>query len=234
MKKYLIGMAAALLTAGSANASFIMYLDDKSTTGIDVVVQDETVAGILTGIGLTTDPDGRPGDIGTLEYSGSLNNFFLSSSIALSQGTLEAPGSIFDLFSLNVSGGSGELEIGVTDTGFEGDESFVFGIGGTTDGSVSAAAYLDEGNAEFGQGTEIGSVTGLTGLAFDYQSGATVLTGVTNPYSLTVITTLDHSGGRVNVTSFDAAISVPEPSIIALFGLGLAGLGFAGRRRKAK
>jgi hypothetical protein len=49
-------------------------------------------------------------------------------------------------------------------------------------------------------------------------------------FNTTNVLVKDYTTGR-RVQSFEISV-VPEPSIIALFGLGLVGLGFAGRRRQ--
>ena len=46
-----------------------------------------------------------------------------------------------------------------------------------------------------------------------------------------IITLAQNDGGRRNMYGIAAAAAVPEPSIIALFALGLLGLGFARRRK---
>lgn len=233
MKKIIFGvLAATYLVAGPASASFIMYLDDLSTVGKDIVVRDDTLSGLFTSIGLTTDADTASSTTGLLSYSGSVGGFFINATTALSKPVLHGPdASIFDLNSINVSGQAGQLQIGITDTGFTGDHNLSFGIGGTTDGSISASAYMDLNNIEFGQGTLLGSYS-ASGLSFSSNSATTYLSNVTNPFSLTLITSINHQ--KHGVTSFDAAVSVPEPSVIALFGLGLAGLGVAVRRRKTR
>lgn len=58
MKRILFGvLASSYFVVGPVNASFIMYLDDLSTVGKDVVVRDDTLSGLFTSTGLTTDAD---------------------------------------------------------------------------------------------------------------------------------------------------------------------------------
>lgn len=232
MNKFILGTAvAALMAASSANAAFIMYLDDTSTVGIDKIVQDDTLAGALTSIGLTTNGDFNP-VTGAVTYSGSLGLFSVNVTTGISKPLLTGPGTMLDLNSVNVSGGTGTLTIGLTDTDFfPGGVGFLnFNIGGTTSGTISAQAYMDAGNAEFGTGTLLGSMTS-SGPAFSYTSADTIIDH-TSPYSLTLVTTVTHTGAG-QISSFDANV-VPEPSMLALMSLGLIGLGFAGRRKLTK
>ena len=131
----------------------------------------------------------------------------------------------------NVSGGTGTLTIGLTDTDFfPGGVGYLnFNIGGTTSGTISAKAYMDAGNAEFGESTLLGSMTS-SNAAFSHTSEDTII-NPSSPYSLTLITTVTHTGAG-QITSFDANV-VPEPSMLALMSLGFVGLGFAGRRKQA-
>jgi hypothetical protein len=230
MKKLiLVAAAAALMATGSANAAFIMYLDDSSTAGIDQIVQDDTIIGAFTSIGFTTIGDAYSG-AGTVSYSGALNAFNINVTTGISKPVLNGPGTMLDLVSVNVSGGTGTLTIGLTDTDFlTGGVGFInFNIGGTTSDTISAQAYMDAGNAEFGTGTLLGSMTS-DGPAFSYTSADTII-NPTSPYSLTLFATVTHTNG--GITSFDANV-VPEPSMLALMSLGLIGLGFAGRRKLA-
>jgi hypothetical protein len=230
MKHILGAAAAALLAASSANAAFIMTLDDSSTLGIDRIVQDDTLAGVLTSSGLTTtnsDFDFGAG-AGAVGYGGPIGTFLINITGGLSKPIIGEPGTMLDLFSVNVSGGTGTLTIALTDTDFfRGGAGFLnFNIGGTTDGTISAQAYMDAGNAEFGTGTLLGSMTSA-GPAFSHTSAGTTV-NTTDPYSLTLVATVTHDG--FGISSFDANV-VPEPSMLALMSLGLIGLGFAGRRK---
>lgn len=225
-------VAATLFFVGSANAAFIMYLDDSSTTGIDKIVQDDTLAGVLTASGLTTTENDFSAD-GIVTYIGGIGSFSLSVTTGVSKPLISGPGTMLDLNSLTVSGGSGTLNIGLTDTDFlpgGGVGWLNFALGGTTDGTVSAEAFMDTGNAEFGTGTSLGSYASTSLGAFSYNSEG-VGVNTTDPYSLSIFASVTHDIG--DISSFDAAV-VPEPSILALMGLGLVGLGFASRRRQAK
>ena len=231
MKKIILGASAAILMAtSSAHAAFIMTLDDAGTAGIDRIIQDDTLAGVLTSAGLTTSGD-LDSTTGSIVYSGGFGDFLINVTTGLSKPVLDAPGTMFDLNSVTVSGGTGTLTIGLTDTDFlrGGTGSLSFAIGGTTDGTVSASAYMDSANTEFGTGTLLGSMSS-GGTAFSYTSGVTTVGS--DPYSLTIYATVTHQNAG-DASSFDAAV-VPEPSMLALMSLGLVGLGFAGRRKLAK
>jgi hypothetical protein len=219
------------MASSTANAAFIMTLDDSSTAGIDRIIQDDTLAGVLTGSGLiTTTSDSDLGfGTGVIGYAGSFGSFAINMTMGISKPVIGEPGTMLDLMSLTVSGGSGTLTIGLADTGFlRGGAGFLnFNIGGTTDGTISAQAYMDSANAEFGTGTLLGTMTSSDS-AFSYTSaGATVNT--TDPYSLTLVASVTHTNAG-DMSSFDANV-VPEPSILALMSLGLIGIGFAGRRK---
>ena len=233
MKKIIFGTSAAMLmAASSANAAFIMTLDDASTAGIDAIIQDDTLAGVLTSAGFTTDADGSSSMAGVVTYNGGFGSFIVNVTTGISKPVLNAPGTILDLNSVNVSGGTGTLTIGLTDTDFlrGGAGSLNFEIGGTTDGTVSASAYMDATNAAFGMGTTLGSMSTTGTGAFSYSSGVTTVGS--DPYSLSIFTTVTHQNAG-DISSFDASV-VPEPSMLALMSLGLVGLGFAGRRKLTK
>ena len=231
MKKIILGTSAAMMmAASSANAAFIMTLDDAGTAGIDAIIQDDTLAGVLSGAGFTTDGD-TTSTAGVVTYNGGFGSFIVNVTTGVSKPVLNAPGTIFDLNSVNVSGGTGTLTIGLTDTDFlRGSAgSLNFAIGGTTDGTVSASAYMDSANTEFGTGTLLGSMS-ASNSAFSYTSGVTTVGA--DPYSLTIYATVTHQNAG-DISSFDASV-VPEPSMLALMSLGLVGLGFAGRRKLIK
>ena len=57
----------------------------------------------------------------------------------------------------------------------------------------------------------------------------TFVNGCSGNYSLTQLVTLSLPGG--GMFSGDSSLTVPEPSTLALFGVGLLGLGMAFRRK---
>ena len=102
--------------------------------------------------------------------------------------------------------------------------------GSTPYGSIAADSYNQATNT-----VGLGPVVNWQGATF------TGLTAGTYTYQLTGMTLVNWN----NVNSFDAnwtgtlvipdfSVNVPEPSILALLGIGLAGIGFAGRRRSKK
>lgn len=143
---------------------------------------------------------------------------------------------ILDLNSINVSGGTGTLYIRLTDIGFSRLNShYSTAVGGTTSGTVSFQSYLHYSNLEFGDGSDADNLllsdSGLYGPG-SFSSDDSGEINVTGPYSLSIYATVTHTAAG-QVTSFDYAISIPEPATIGLLGIGLLGIGLA-RRKKTK
>ena len=95
--------------------------------------------------------------------------------------------------------------------------------------------YLDETNSAFGTAIQLTNLGPLGPNAFSQSASDSGIVFIGGSYSLTQVITIAHTG--VGTTSFDATLNgagqVPEPSTIALLGLGLAGIGFSRKRKQA-
>jgi len=243
MKKFLcvisMLMFLFLWVSGPAQAAFVLYLDDLSTPGVDVILADNQGVGFATAIGPTTVAD-TLGQLGAMNYMGTAGVFSLNITTGISKPVIgnSFVGSM-DLNSVNVSGGAGTLQIGLTDTDFllTGQDTrglqIINAWGGTTNGSITAQGWLDPANAEFGTGA---FTTGLQGPfgpgAFSATASAPVgVLGTGVPFSLTEAVTITHTAAGQS-TSFNKSLSaVPEPTTILLSGLGLLCIGAYLRRR---
>jgi PEP-CTERM motif len=212
---YILGVAALSVFGSTAQASLILQLTDVGT-GTVVTVNDG-------GVG-----DANP-SAGAVTFVGVVGNFTLNVSTGV-VGTTS-----LDLNSVDQTSAADTLIIMLTNTGYTGAfNSINSQIGGTTQGTVSAIAWIDPTNAAFGHGpsalstANLGS-TSTSPFSRSATSGTIVSTGV---YSLTNQVTITTGAGG-GITSFDQfTSSVPEPTTLWSAGVGVVLCGLAGLRRR--
>jgi len=239
---------ATVSLAGPARGSTILRLTDLNSEHRQIVI-DEAVAGAISDSGLiATAEDSAAGYPSTLMYVGPVGSFDVVVATGNSQPAAGTPaGARIDLVSLVVSGGTGDLEIELTDTDFRLAPGATFielrsNVGGTTDGVVTAEAFLDPANREFGTSIAAGPLGPFDrasgGIATDKSfAGFARTTASLTPgqeFSLTQRAVIRHPGGTGDeATSFDglAEVHTPEPPVLAMCLTGLACLGFWARRR---
>lgn len=215
-------LGGLLLGITPAHATFMLSLESG---GMTEAVQD--------GVGNPLD--------GVVTFNGSLATWAVNVTTGVSKplvGTEET--AKMDLNSIDVSGSAGTLQISLVDTDYNalstsGFDYGLFNVGGTTDGSVAFEVYIDDANdLNPFDGIEVYSGSFGTGAFSDSVAPYTARLGsITDAFSMGIRATITHTNGG-QVTSFDGDVkAVPEPTTLALVGIGLAGIGFArGRRLK--
>ena len=230
-----------MLATATASADMIMFLDDASTAGIDLIIIDDVDGGVgdSTVLGNATTADGNAGD-GIVSFNGTVGTFTVQITVGTSKPILgnqwEA---ILDLFSLSISGGAGEITVGISDTDYELDfptgnmTNLILSLGGTTRGEVSAVAGVDFDNQNFAADYIIASPTfdgASNGGAFAWSDSTAVV--YEDPFSLSLAVTVAHDGAGISSVDAELSLPVPEPGTLALLGVALVGAAVLNRRRR--
>jgi len=205
-----------------SEAAFTMWLCDQAfCSGGTVTIISDNGAGDLTAA--TT---GR-----ITAFMGGVGGFnAFDVEIGLTKPEIGSAGSPeMDLSFNALSAGAAEAWLYISDTDFTGITSLSINIGGTTQGTVWSALYGGSDNTLGTLAGPIASIGPFSGGAFSGASAGAAVGSVANPYALTYEVHIKHAGA--GLTTGDGHV-IPEPGMLALLGLGLAGLAQA-RRRKA-
>lgn len=208
---------SSLAIATPADAALKLRITDLDAPGSTVTIEDQSA-------------------LDSIAAEGSVNHFFSNTnwSVVVSTVFSKPLASLPELMHLNVavfSNNAGRIKVEATDTNFGAfDTPSIFmtdiSINGAT---VDASTHINTSNIEFditGAGAkQLHQYNGGSG--FDIKA---TYADAGSPFSLTMSTVITHV--TAGATSFDYEARIPEPTSIALMGLGLLSIGLLSARRK--
>jgi len=234
--KSLIGrksvLLAGILSAGlvfsftvPANAGFVVKIEVAGGSGPTTVFDQDFVAAV--------------GDFADGNAAANAINFILNAfdgwSVIFPNATTSDPalglghGAFLTLGALTTaSAGPGVLTIWTTATDFVdlgAITNFLFDVTKSGIGDMTADLYVDDGNAEFAETTNVVSLSPFPGNIGLSGSGTVA---VTDPFSMTIKYVITHLGAGQSSREGAARIA-PIPGALLLFLSALVGLGLTGR-----
>lgn len=231
----LILAVSALLGASQARAALMMSLDRLTTAGAPVgdpalVITDEGAGDGLPGVPFELKP-----------IPITIDGFAVTVARAVTSPVAGPIPEIDLLYNVINTGVRSRFEIKTTATDFTdagAANQFLSAVSATSSGGdlISIETYVDDANTPFGTGTLLSSfgpaiVTGLTPFSDHSFDNVGLLT---DPYSMTIVLTVEldpgkSMGGDLNITKV-----VPEPStyVMGLMGLVLLGAYAWNRKRR--
>ena len=191
---------------------------------------------LTSGASSITVMDGPGGDgvlDGFVNYTGALGGFVMNFTGGLSSPPLAPPVPHLDLATQNVSGGPSSITIELSETGLSNTGTHWFNTvwSVATRGTASLKVFVNADDSLFndsGTGTQVADLTAGSPGGFFTTRG---LAATDSSYAVTLAWTIVHTNAG-QVTSGNAEFQIPEPGSLALFGIGLLGLGGLVLRRQ--
>lgn len=224
-------LALTLLVSTPAHALFVARIcnDLQCQGGDDLIIQDNAAGDTI-------------GATGAISFSASAFGYSLLVNTAQSKPMLGGAGAPqLDLtFSATTSGAAGNVFLYVSDTDFTlASGTFALTLGGTNSGGSGGdqgRAWGGTSNTEFqfSGANLLASIGPLTTTAFSADTTGT-FSASTNPYSLTIGTTISRQTAGTSTGDLNLQISaVPEPSTWAMMLIGPALIGLVMQRRRRR